>query len=481
MLATSPAEAQRLLSIVDAVGPFRLLSTAPDSYTFGVDDAYHTQATLVVNLVAPGHDLTRVRSAHYATSIWNASPDTHVLDVLARGARAIVDADGGSVTDAAVHIQGADLHQMVTATAIVVAVAALLANLNRRRFTVDVRKAHVIQACVHSSIFLYWSLYWPGVRAQLPMIAFMLVMAYAADAAFSYTKAGSWRIGLSPLPVVFSTNLFVWLDWHGAGLAMVGALACKTFVQRDGRHIFNPSVAGLTLCAIATVVAPGLVHFGGLFHTLNIAPDMSEWVFLVSLIPLTMFRLLPVSIGGILGLLYITHTPGALRPTLLLMLTLLCTDPATTPKSSLGRFLFGVLVGVSYPLYSHALRSLGQPDDFAKILSVPLANFLTPSFDRVAQWSRARAQGMLRGAETLRRAVPSWAPLPNIAFVASWLVLYAVPLRAEKPRDFEPALHFTWGTPHVASGTDAVPQCEDNPVFCTPFSFAREAALWTFH
>ncbi len=278
---------------------------------------------------------------------------------------------------------------------------------------------------------------------------------------------------------MFSTNLFVWLDPRGAVLAMVGALAFKTYVQRDGRHIFNPSVAGLTLCAIATVVTPNLVHFGGLFHTLNIAPDMSEWVFLVSLIPLTMFRLLPVSIGGIVGLLYMTHTPGALRPTLLLMLTLLCTDPATTPKSSTGRFLFGVLVGVSYPVYSYALRRLGQPDDFAKILSVPLANFLTPTFDKVAERVRGYTAG-LRG-KILRPGFFSWGPASNLAFVATWFVLYAVPLQRGKPQDFEPALHFTWGTPLVVHGADEAPDCEDNPIFCKPFSFLSEAADWKTH
>jgi hypothetical protein len=192
-----------------------------------------------------------------------------------------------------------------------------------------------------------------------------------------------------------------------------------------------------------------------------------------------MFRLLPVSIGGIIGLLYMTHTAGALRPTLLLMLTLLCTDPATTPKSSTGRFLFGILVGVSYPIYSHALKWLGQPDDFAKILSVPLANYLTPTFDLIAERLRGYTAGL--SDRILRPGFLSWEPLPNLAFVAAWLVLYVVPLRTEKPQDFEPALHFTWGTPLVVRPADGAPQCEENPIFCQPFSFVREAASWKAH
>ena len=46
------------------------------------------------------------------------------------------------------------------------------------------------------------------------------------------------------------------------------------------------------------------------------------------------------------------------------------------------------------------------------------------------------------------------------------------------PLDFEPALHWNWGTPLVVRDADDVPRCASNPVFCKPFMFAQEVALW---
>jgi hypothetical protein len=491
--AASRAEGERLLAVVAPFGNFVRSDASSDGFTFLLrDERGQGLGELHVGSMGPGRALPRLRSQHYALTIWNTSPDFHAsVDVLIPAANAIVAADGGPLPEGPVRLMSTgDIPPMESAVLYVLAAALLMGALRRFRMTLDIRKPHVVQACIHTSIFVYWSFYWPGVADQAPMIALMIAMAYGADATFSFLKFGSWRVGLAPLPIVFSTNLFVWLDWHGAVIAMIGALLFKTFVQRKGRHIFNPSVAGLTLNALCTILFPDFVHFGGLFHTLNIAPNMAEWVFLGSLIPLTMFRLLPVSIGAIIGLHYLAHTPGALRPTLLLMMTLLATDPATTPDTRVGRLMFGLLVGVSYPICSHLLHHLGQPDDFAKILSVPLPNLLTPQLDALARritppleraWKAswawlARRAGRIR--PRVERLGASPMPVPNGLFVVAWVVLFVVPLFGEKPRDFEPALHWNWGTPLVIRDPDDVPRCASNPVFCRPFSFVGEAKSW---
>ena len=388
-------EAARLLAVVAPFGRFNQGDMGAEGYTFLLDDAGGRRlGELHVGFGLPGQILPRVRSLHYTLTLWNNSPDFHAsVDVLAHAANAIVDADGGPLPETATaFVTSDDVDPMESATLYAIAVACALSILRRGRLTVDIRKPHIVQACVHTSIFLYWSLYWPGVRVQAPMILLMIVLAYAADASFSLLRYGSWRLGLSPFPIVFSTNLFVWLDWHGAVLAMVGALFCKYYVQRNGRHIFNPSVAGLVLNAICTILFPSFVHFQGLFHTLNIAPDMAEWVFLGSLVPLVMFRLLPVSIGSIIGLYYLTETPGSVRPMLLLMMTLLATDPATTPDTNVGRLIFGIIVGVSYPLYSRLLHALGHPDDFAKNPVRPARELLRAA----ARHDRAAPHGVVR-------------------------------------------------------------------------------------
>jgi hypothetical protein len=169
------------------------------------------------------------------------------------------------------------------------------------------------------------------------------------------------------------------------------------------------------------------------------------------------------------------------------MMTLLATDPATTPDTKLGRLFFGVVVGMSYPIYSHLLRGLGQPDDFAKILSVPIANLFTPQFDAAARrvWPRIEATvdaWRVSTANALRRQLgrvaTRVAAAPNAAFAVTWVVLFIAPQPVVKPRYFEPSLHWTWGTPFVVRDADDVPRCAHNPVFCRPFSFVGEAALW---
>jgi len=474
-------EAQRLLSIIQPIGAFRPAMVRREGYTFELRGPNGDRVgDLIVGLRDHDPELTRIHSRRFAVAISNSSYDFSAVDVLVPAARAIVASDGGALPATGIVMRKGEHEQMMYATLWVVIAGILAGILKRGKISWEVRKVHLIQACAHTSIFVYWSFYWPAVHGQVPMILMMLVMAFGADAAFCFAKFGSWRVGFSPLPVVFSTNLFVWLDWRGATIAMIGAFAFKTFVRRGQGHIFNPSVAGLTLNAICTVVFPDVVHFGGLFHTLNIAPNMSEWVFLVSLVPLTVFRLLPVSIGCVIGLFFISGVPGAIRPTLLLMMTLLATDPATTPRSDIGRIFFGLLVGLSYQVYSDLLHSLGQPDDFAKILSVPLANVLVPWFDKVAaRPTTAVAELWKAKVTTPRPAVAAQTGrIKNGVFFATWVVLYTIALGIEKPEDFEPALHWTWGTPLVARDASDVPRCSNNPIFCRPFSQIQEIRAW---
>jgi hypothetical protein len=83
---------------------------------------------------------------------------------------------------------------------------------------------------------------------------------------------------------------------------------------------------------------------------------------------------------------------------------------------------------------------------------------------------------------TTRRALPLWlagaAPVPNAVFVACWLGLVVPRLWVEKPWDFEPALHWNYGTPLVVRDADDVPRCPSNPVFCRPFTVGQELELW---
>jgi hypothetical protein len=136
-----------------------------------------------------------------------------------------------------------------------------------------------------------------------------------------------------------------------------GGVRQQALVHRRGRHIFNPSVAGLTLVGIITVFVPDFVHFGSSFHTLNIPPNMAEWVLLAALLPQTQFRILPVSLGALVAL-WSTGNPALVRPAIILTFTLLASDPATTPRGDIGKFLFGAVIGFGLPMFSVVMRQI---------------------------------------------------------------------------------------------------------------------------
>ena len=61
---------------------------------------------------------------------------------------------------------------------------------------------------------------------------------------------------------------------------------------------------------------------------------------------------------------------------------LLVTDPSTSPRTPLGRVIFGVSYGLGvFGLYS-LLGSMGMPTFYDKLLCVPILNLLVPAIDR---------------------------------------------------------------------------------------------------
>ena len=71
---------------------------------------------------------------------------------------------------------------------------------------------------------------------------------------------------------------------------------------------------------------------------------------------------------------------------------LLFTDPSTSPRTELGRIIFGVLYGLSTVLLYQMLGSLGMPTFYDKLLQVPLLNLSIQGIDRIA---RSRFYGRL--------------------------------------------------------------------------------------
>ncbi|MGH7436863.1 MAG: hypothetical protein ACRENE_14410 [Polyangiaceae bacterium] len=493
----SPAiVANQVLAIVEpttrGLGTFRVESTAENEFWLGLSRVRDGQHVGDMRVFRSRTDKEhRFRTKSFSIEIGNTAPDDWIVNYEIRAAWAIAEHDDGSWATRVIGNAPMVSPELGWATMAVVLVAVLIAKLRRNRVSWEVRLPHLLPAAIQVALYAYWSVYWPDVRDHVPSLVLQLVMSFAIDAAFAFARFGSWRIGASPLPIVLSANLFAWFHTPGILITLVTAFATKTFLRRNGRHVLNPSAAGLTLAGLFATLTPNLVHFGGVFHTMNASPNMAELLIVLALIPQLRFRIVPVTIGGLLALRFFEN-PNIARPALLLSIVLLATDPATIPGTDVGKLLFGAFIGVGINYTSLALRWVGSADDFSKVMAIPFANALVPAFDRVGTAVATYASGWVARVDPLKAALgrigtwktsksaggpPIWA-IPNVALVAVWLLLILPKFGDDKVRAFEPAIYWNWGTPLVHRDADDVPRRESNPIFCKPFSFLAELAAW---
>ena len=64
---------------------------------------------------------------------------------------------------------------------------------------------------------------------------------------------------------------------------------------------------------------------------------------------------------------------------------LLFTDPSTSPRTELGRLIFGVLYGLSSVGLYQRLGAIGVPTFYDKLLQVPVLNLSVKLLDRLAR------------------------------------------------------------------------------------------------
>ena len=299
------------------------------------------------------------------------------------------------------------------------------------------RPQHYVQAAVQLSVFAYWGWYWRPVYDHAWLLAGQLVFAYAFDLLLAWSRRERYTLGFGPFPIIFSTNLFLWFrdDWFHLQFLMiaVGFLG-KAFVrwERDGRrvHIFNPSAFSLGLFSvvlIATGTTP-LTWGEDIATTLTLAPRIYLFLFLAGLV--VMYRFAITLVAGsaavvLFGLsaLYAAATgvpyfiDSEIPTAVFLGLHLLVTDPSTSPRTPLGKTLFGVLYGVGVFVLYTLLGAFGAPTFYDKLLSVPLLNLSVRWIDRVARALEAGPFGRVAG----RLARPN----ANLAQMAVWVAFFA--------------------------------------------------------
>ncbi len=253
----------------------------------------------------------------------------------------------------------------------------------------------------------------------------------------AWTRRETYVLGFGPFPIIFSTNLFIWFrdDWFYLQFLMlaVGFMG-KEFVrwQRDGKrvHIFNPSAFSLGLFSLVLIATntTQLTWGQDIASTLTLAPYIYSFLFLLGLIVMYFFSITLVAGSAAIMLFALSALYGAatgvpyfvdseIPSAVFLGLHLLVTDPSTSPRTPLGRSIFGGLYGLGvFGLYA-LLGALGVPTFYDKLLCVPLLNLSVQRIDglvravqRSPRWSRWRRD---------------WAPArANWAHMGVWMVFF---------------------------------------------------------
>src|SRR5262245_62717771 len=116
-------------------------------------------------------------------------------------------------------------------------------------------------------------------------------------------------------------------------------------VGLPGQYFFG--VTTMTLAAVVTTYAFGLAYYAA----------TGIYFFYDSYIPIAVF----------------------------LGMHLLFTDPSTSPRTELGRIMFGMLYALSVIALYSLLSRMGTPTCYDKLLAVPLMNLTIKATDRVVQ------------------------------------------------------------------------------------------------
>ncbi len=328
-----------------------------------------------------------------------------------------------------------------SAAAMLLAWLAILAARRSASTTIRIaapRAQHYVQSLCQLSVYAYWGWYWPPVYDFLPLLAGQLLFAYAFDMLLAWSRGEDYVLGFGPFPIVFSTNLFLWFkdDWFALQFVLIAlGFVGKGFVRwtRDGRrvHIFNPSAFTLAIFSIALLATDttSLTWGQEIATTFSLGPRIYMVLFAIGLVVMYFFAITPVTAMAAATLfaasaIYVTATgvpyfvDSEIPSAVFLGMHLLVTDPSTSPRTPLGRAIFGFLYGAGvFTLYG-LLGAAGLPTFYDKLLCVPLLNLAVPGIDRLVRTIGERPILHRLGLD------PPLGRL-NVAHMAVWIVFFA--------------------------------------------------------
>ncbi len=235
-------------------------------------------------------------------------------------------------------------------------------------------------------------------------------------------------------------NLFLWFkpDWFYLQFAMVAlGLAVKDTIHwsREGRrvHIFNPSsfpLAVFSLVLLATG-SSGITWGRDIASTQFFPPQMYLALFLIGLPGQFFFGVTSMTMSAVIttwlfGRLYFAATgiyffyDSYIPIAVFLGMHLLFNDPSTSPRTEIGRIVYGALYGLSTVGLYELLGSAGMPTFYDKLLQVPLLNLSVQLIDRAA---RSRWFRVLDPAALGRSMLPRQR---NLVYMGIWAAVFAI-------------------------------------------------------
>jgi hypothetical protein len=306
------------------------------------------------------------------------------------------------------------------------------------KLDIVLRPEHYVQLVAQLAIYVYWAFYWSPIQDAAALIVAQLVFAYAFDMLLAWSRRETYTLGFGPFPIIFSINLFLRFrdDLFVLQFVLVAAaFLAKELIRwnKDGRrvHIFNPSSFPLALASVILL----LTHTTHLTWGVDIAtelfrpPQIYLFLFLVSLPGQFRFGITTMSLAAVVtaygvGLAYFaatgtylfidSHIPIAV----FLGMLLLITDPATAPRTELGRIIFGAMYGASTVGLYALLDSMGAPTFYDKLLQVPILNLSVQMIDRAARSPKLAWLDPARLGRSLR-------PMRrNLAYTSVWVVVF---------------------------------------------------------
>lgn len=307
-------------------------------------------------------------------------------------------------------------------------------------------KSHYVQLVMHTCVYTYWGWYWREVYDHIPLFLAQIVFAYCFDSLLCWSRRKEWILGFGPIPIILSTNLFLWFrdDWYYLQFLMIacGVLG-KEFIKwrRDGRltHIFNPSALSLFLFSVVLIAtkSTGMTWGIEISDSLHYPPHIYLEIFLLGLVVQGLFQVTLVTLFSAVAL-YLLNTcytkvtgdynfiDSNIPVSVFLGLHLLVTDPATSPRRSIGKIIFGLMYGAGVFGMYRFLTLIGAPEFYDKLLCVPALNLCVTMLDRSSIQVENAAQRLGRLLFRTRLHLPGvlLGPRANLAWMSVWIAFF---------------------------------------------------------